>query len=109
MAPARFKLASRLPHKLPGQTRPQERDGQNVQAAASVELCRLSLTTQRFVPTDIEQPLTRRNLINLAHFLPKQPKDFDLHLIETFNKVVNLILHDHADPVNPFKQLEDPT
>jgi hypothetical protein len=41
--------------------------------------------------------------------LPKQPKDFDLHLVETFNEVVNLILHDHADPMNPFEQLEDPT
>jgi len=61
------------------------------------------------IVTDIEQPLTRGNLINLAHCFPKQPKDFDLHLIETFNEVVNLILHDHADPVNPFKQLEDPT
>jgi hypothetical protein len=52
---------------------------------------------------DIDQPLTRRNLINLAHFLPKQPEDFDLHLVETFNQVVNLILHKKADPVNPFE------
>jgi hypothetical protein len=59
--------------------------------------------------TDIEQPLTRRNLINLACILPKQPKDFDLHLVETFNEVMNLILHDQADPVNPFEQLEHPT
>lgn len=58
---------------------------------------------------DIEQPLSRRNLINLAHFLPEHPKDFDLHLVETFNKVVNLILHDHTDTMNPFEQLEDPT
>ena len=41
--------------------------------------------------------------------LPKQPKDFDLHLVETFHEVVNLILHDHADPMNPFEPLEDPT
>jgi hypothetical protein len=58
---------------------------------------------------DIEQPLTRRNLINLAHFLPKQPKDFDLHLVQTVNQVVNLILHEKADPVNPFEELEHPT
>lgn len=58
---------------------------------------------------DIEQPLTRRNLINLAHFLPKQPKDFDLHLVETFNEVMYLILHDQTDPVNSFEQLEHPT
>ena len=66
-------------------------------------------TTISFVVTDIEQPLTRGNLINLAHFLPEHPKDFDLHLVETFNEVVHLILHDHADSMNPFEELEDPT
>ena len=59
--------------------------------------------------TDIEQPLSRRNLINLAHFLSKQPKDFDLHLVKTFNEVMNLTLYAHADPVNAFEQLEHPT
>ena len=59
--------------------------------------------------TDIEQPLTRRNLINLAHFLSKQPKDFDLHLVETFNQVMNLTMHAHTDPVNSIEQLEHPT
>ena len=58
---------------------------------------------------DIEQALIRGNLINLAHFLPEQPQDFALHLVETFNDVVHLILYDHADPVHPFKHLEDPT
>jgi hypothetical protein len=60
-------------------------------------------------PTDIEQPLSRRNLINLAHFLSKQPKDFDLHLVQTFNEVMHLTLYAHADPVNPFEQLEHPS
>jgi len=41
--------------------------------------------------------------------LPKQPKDFDLHLVETFNEVVNLILHDHADPMNPFEDPQEGT
>ena len=59
--------------------------------------------------TDIEQPLSRRNLINLAHFLSKQPKDFDLHLVQTFNEVMHLTLYAHADPVNPFEQLEHPS
>ena len=59
--------------------------------------------------SDIEQPLTRRNLINLAHILPKQSKDFDLHLVETFNEVMHLTLYAHPDPMNPFKQLENPT
>jgi hypothetical protein len=58
--------------------------------------------------TDIEQPLTQRNLINLAHILPKQSKDVDLHLVETFNEVVNLTVYAHPDPMNPFEQLENP-
>jgi hypothetical protein len=59
--------------------------------------------------SDIEQPLTRGNLINLAHILPKQSQDFDLYLVETFNEVVHLTLYAHPDPMNPFKQLENPT
>src|SRR5436309_4673107 len=62
-----------------------------------------------FLISDIEQPLTRRNLINLAHILPKQSKDFDLHLVETFNEVMYLTLYTHPNPMNPFKQLENPT
>jgi hypothetical protein len=79
----------------------------------TVEADDLYLTGQNINPDpfliDIEQPLTRRNLINLAHFLSKQSKDFDLHLVETFNEVVNLILHEKTDPVNPFEELEHPT
>jgi hypothetical protein len=73
----------------------------------TVEADDLYLTGQNINPDpfliDIEQPLTRRNLINLAHFLSKQPKDLDLHLVEPFNQVVNLILHEKTDPVNPFE------
>ena len=58
---------------------------------------------------DIEQPLTERNLINLAHILPKQSQDFDLHVIKAFNEVMRLTLHRHADTVDAFQQLEDPT
>src|SRR5438105_12481602 len=61
-----------------------------------------------YAPADIEQPLTQRNLINLAHILPKQSKDVDLHLVETFNEVVNLTVYAHPDPMNPFEQLENP-
>src|SRR2546428_8930304 len=46
---------------------------------------------------DIEQPLTQRNLVNLAHILPKQSKDVDLHLVETFNEVVHLTVYAHPD------------
>jgi hypothetical protein len=59
--------------------------------------------------TDIEQPLTERNLINLAHILPKQAQDVDLHLVETFNEVVKLTLYAHPHPMNSFEQLEYPS
>ena len=59
--------------------------------------------------SDIEQPLTGRNLIKPTDLFPKQAKDFDLHLVEAFNQVVDLALHGHADAMNPFEQLEDPT
>jgi hypothetical protein len=61
------------------------------------------------VRTDIEQPLTRRNLIKPTDLFPKQAKDFDLHLAEPFNQVVHMALHGYADAVNPFEQLENPT
>jgi len=68
----------------------------------------VKIPNSSFLP-DIEQPLTQRNLINLAHILPKQLKDFDLHLVETFNEVMYLTLYTHLNPMNPFKQLENPT
>ena len=64
---------------------------------------------QTCLEPDIEQPLTGRNLIKPTDLFPKQAKDFDLHLVQPFNQVVNLALHGHADAMNPFKQLEDPT
>jgi hypothetical protein len=57
----------------------------------------------------MEQPLTGRNLIKLTDPFTKQAKDFDLHLIEAFNQVVDLILYRHADAVNAVQELEDPT
>jgi hypothetical protein len=32
--------------------------------------------------------------------MPKQAEDFDLHVIEAFNEIMNLTLHHHPDPVN---------
>jgi hypothetical protein len=48
-------------------------------------------------------------LIYPTDFLPEQAKDFNLHLIEPFNQVLNLALHRHSHAVNAFQQLEDPT
>ena len=56
-----------------------------------------------FARTDIEQPLTRRNLIKPTDLFPKQAKDFDLYLVQPFNEVVQLALHGHADAMNPFE------
>ncbi len=61
------------------------------------------------VITDIEQPLTGRNLIKPTDLLPKQAKGFDLPFGDPFNQVMDLDLHDHANPMNPFEQLENPT
>lgn len=58
---------------------------------------------------DIEQPLTGGNLIKSTDFFPKQAKDFDVYLVEAFNQVVDLTLYGHANAMNPFEQLEDPT
>jgi hypothetical protein len=48
-------------------------------------------------------------LIKLTDLFPKQAKDFQLHLIEPFDQVMDGALHGHADPMNPFEELEDPT
>ena len=56
-----------------------------------------------YLAADIEQPLTRGNLIKPADLFPKQAQDFDLHIVETFNQVVDLALNYHADAVNPFE------
>jgi hypothetical protein len=53
--------------------------------------------------------LSGSNLIKLTDFFPKQAEDFNLHLVEPFNQVMGLVLHSHADPMNPFEELEDPT
>src|SRR5215471_16612814 len=50
-----------------------------------------------------------RNLIKPTNCFPKQAKDFNLHVVKTFNEVVDLALHRHADAVNPFQELEHPT
>jgi hypothetical protein len=48
-------------------------------------------------------------LIYPTDFLPEPAKDFHLHLIESFNQVVNLALHRHSHAVHAFPQLEAPT
>ena len=59
--------------------------------------------------TDIEQPLTGGNLIKPANCFPKQAKDFNLHVVETYNEILELTLYGHADTMNPFQELEHPT
>lgn len=102
-------IASRLSHQLPNGIVSRDRFGIGGAILGSHFVRTVKNPGGIFKKTDIEQPLTRGNLINLAHFLPEQPKDFDLHLVETFNEVVNLILHDQTNPVNTFEQLEYPT
>ena len=59
--------------------------------------------------TDIEQPLTGRNLITSTDLLPKQAQDVVLHLVEPFNQVLDRALHGHAHPMSPCEPLENPT
>jgi hypothetical protein len=48
-------------------------------------------------------------LISSTDFIPKQAKEFDLHLVEPFNQVMHLPLPHHVDAVKAFEKLEDPT
>jgi len=48
-------------------------------------------------------------LIKTADHTAKQPEDFDLYVIKAFNEVMRLTLYRHADTVDAFQQLEDPT
>jgi hypothetical protein len=59
--------------------------------------------------TDIEQPLTERNVIHLAHLLPTQAQDGELPLVETCHEVVPLPLYAHPPPLHPCAQWADPS
>ena len=48
-------------------------------------------------------------MIKTADSFPKQAQDFDLALIQAFDEVIDLTLHRHTDPVNPFEQLKNPS
>ncbi len=41
--------------------------------------------------------------------MTKQTEDVNLHIMKTFHEIMPLPWHHHADPVNAFEQLEDPT
>jgi hypothetical protein len=47
-------------------------------------------------------------LIKIADLFPKQTEDFDLHVVEAFDEIMNLTLPPHPDTVNTVQQLEDP-
>ena len=53
--------------------------------------------------------LAGRNLIQPTDIFPKQAKDFNWHLVEPFNEVMDFPLHGHANAMNSFEELEDPT
>jgi hypothetical protein len=86
----------------------RDESGSGIAARHASQFGKQGLNVKNRPLTDIEQPLTPRNLINLAHILPKQSQDVDLHLVETFNEVVHLTVYAHPDPMHPFEQLENP-
>jgi hypothetical protein len=47
-------------------------------------------------------------LIKATDPFSKQVEDLTRHLIETFDKVVELSVDRHTDAVNPFEQLKNP-
>ena len=59
--------------------------------------------------TDIEQPLTGRNLIKSTDLLPKHAQAFALHRVEPCKQVTDRALHGHAHPLSPFEPLANPT
>jgi hypothetical protein len=52
--------------------------------------------------------LARRQLIDVADLLAKEPKDFDSHLIQTRYQVSDLTVNHQADALNPFQHLKHP-
>ena len=58
--------------------------------------------------SDIEQPLTGRNLIKLTDLFPNQAKDVDLHRVEALHEVVDGSVHRDADAMNPCQALQHP-
>ena len=48
-------------------------------------------------------------MIKTATLFPKQTKDVDLHVIESFKEIMHLTVYGHPNAVNAFQQLEDPT
>ena len=58
------------------------------------------------VVSDIEQPLSGRNLIKPTDLLPKHAKELELPLVEPFNQVVDLAWHGPTAAMNRLKQVE---
>jgi hypothetical protein len=45
----------------------------------------------------------------MADLFSKQPQDFDLYVVETFDEIVYLTLPRHTDAMNAFQELKHPT
>ena len=53
--------------------------------------------------------LARRQLIHVADLCAKEAKDFDLHLIQTCDQLLNLTFNLHPDTFDPFQHLKHPS
>jgi len=60
------------------------------------------------VVSDIEQPLSGRNLITPTDLLPKHATELEWPLVAPFNQVVDLAWHGPTAAMNRLKQVEDP-
>jgi hypothetical protein len=76
---------------------------------ATCQVWTVSLKAGLFTYKPTLSTLSGRNLIKTADLFSKQAEDFDLHIVEAFDEIMNLTLYRHADAVNAFQQLEHPT
>src|SRR5712691_12719302 len=64
--------------------------------------------SKKTLPTDIEQPLSGRNLIYLAYFLPKELENLSSQGGKTLNDYCDVPLHGKGHAIDALQELEDP-
>jgi hypothetical protein len=48
-------------------------------------------------------------VIKTANLFSKQAEDFDLHVVEAFDEIIDLTLYRHPHTMNTFQQSEHPS
>ena len=63
---------------------------------------------ERYVISDIEQPLPRRNSIYLAYVLPKELENFSSEVCEALNERFDVSVHRQGHAIDALQKLEYP-